>query len=394
MTIHNSFELSDRAKPVFDIVAEHAESVDAQARFPHEAVAALKRHGLMSAMLPVTVGGGGASIREVAELCCQLGQRCGSTAMIYAMHNIKLSSLIMHGMDSPWHRDFMKKISRDQLLLGSATTEGGIGGDLRNSICAVEIEGGTMRLAKDATVISYGEQADAILITARSNPNAASSDQVLVAFERGQYTLEQTVGWNTLGMRGTCSLGYKFVGQGRPEQVLPKPFAEIAAQSMLAHTHTLWASLWYGIAANAVLRAQAFVRAAARRQPNVTPPGAVRLAEVTARLNTMKSMVADGIRQYEQATSAGNDAILNSMAFGVAMNNVKVCAAEMAVEIVNRVLLITGIAGYRNDTPYSIGRHLRDVLSAPIMINNDRIYGNTANLLLVHKNDNTLFGVS
>jgi acyl-CoA dehydrogenase len=35
-----------------------------------------------------------------------------------------------------------------------------------------------------------------------------------------------------------------------------------------------------------------------------------------------------------------------------------------------------GLAGYRNDSEFSIARHLRDVLSAPIMINNDRILGN------------------
>jgi acyl-CoA dehydrogenase len=38
----------------------------------------------------------------------------------------------------------------------------------------------------------------------------------------------------------------------------------------------------------------------------------------------------------------------------------------------------TGLAGYRNDGEFSIGRHLRDVLSAPIMINNDRILANLA----------------
>ena len=37
-----------------------------------------------------------------------------------------------------------------------------------------------------------------------------------------------------------------------------------------------------------------------------------------------------------------------------------------------------GLSGYRNDGDYSIGRHLRDVLSAPIMINNDRILANIA----------------
>jgi acyl-CoA dehydrogenase len=35
-----------------------------------------------------------------------------------------------------------------------------------------------------------------------------------------------------------------------------------------------------------------------------------------------------------------------------------------------------GLSGYRNDSDVSIGRHLRDVLSSPIMINNDRILAN------------------
>ena len=37
-----------------------------------------------------------------------------------------------------------------------------------------------------------------------------------------------------------------------------------------------------------------------------------------------------------------------------------------------------GLSGYRNDGDFSIGRHLRDVLSSPIMINNDRILSNVA----------------
>jgi acyl-CoA dehydrogenase len=41
------------------------------------------------------------------------------------------------------------------------------------------------------------------------------------------------------------------------------------------------------------------------------------------------------------------------------------------------------LSGYRNDSEFSIGRHLRDVLSAPLMINNDRILANlgTASLM-------------
>ncbi len=58
---------------------------------------------------------------------------------------------------------------------------------------------------------------------------------------------------------------------------------------MLATSHILWSAVWFGIAADAVARAQAYVRAAARRQPGSVPPGALRLAEVVATLQDMKA---------------------------------------------------------------------------------------------------------
>jgi acyl-CoA dehydrogenase len=54
----------------------------------------------------------------------------------------------------------------------------------------------------------------------------------------------------------------------------------------------------------------------------------------------------------------------------------KVDASELAVQAVSAALRCGGLSSYRNDSDVSIGRHLRDVLSAPIMINNDRILAN------------------
>ena len=42
-----------------------------------------------------------------------------------------------------------------------------------------------------------------------------------------------------------------------------------------------------------------------------------------------------------------------------------------------------GLSGYRNDGDFSIGRLLRDVLSAPIMINNERILANISTATLM-----------
>jgi hypothetical protein len=76
--------------------------------------------------------------------------------------------------------EYLTQIVEQELLLASATTETGIGGDVRSSSCAIERDGERFRLEKDAPVISYGASADAVLVTARRTPDSPPNDQVLV----------------------------------------------------------------------------------------------------------------------------------------------------------------------------------------------------------------------
>lgn len=373
-----------RMARVADIASKAADAVDRDARFPRETIEALKRERLLGVAVPVEFGGEGLSLAVVADLIVQLGQACGSSAMIYGMHQIQISSLASHGVVSPWHCDYMRRIASEQLLMASATSEAGIGGNLRNSICAVEVADGRFSLAKDATVISYGAHADAILATARRAPDAASSDQVMTVIPvDDKCVLERRSVWDTLGMRGTCSDGFMLTATGDAAQILPKPFSEIAAQSMLASSHICWAATWFGIAADAFARAQTFVKQAARKQPNVTPPGALRLSEAAAKLQEMKGHLVAAIHRF--AVAERNDDDLSSIGFAAEINALKVAASEKAVEIVQLAMLITGILGYKNGTPFSVGRHLRDVTSAMVMISNDRIHANTSTLLLMSR---------
>ncbi|MDR4307730.1 acyl-CoA/acyl-ACP dehydrogenase [Chelatococcus sambhunathii] len=371
------------------IAAPNAADVDENARFPSETFAALKEAGLLGIMVPQALGGQGASVACVSEICAALAQACASSGMIYAMHQIKMSSLTVHCLDSEWHRGFMRACAEEQLLLASATTEGGgVGGDMRQSICGVQRDGDMFDLAKDGCLISYGAYADAILITARRTPDAPASDQVMAVMRADQYRLEKTGAWNTMGMRGTCSDNFFFSGRAPAEQIIPLAFADISAQSMLPYAHLLWASVWYGIASDAVARSEAFVRAEARKRPGATPPSALRLAELLTLQQRFKALVVAGIDRYERAKDDADE--LTSIGFGVAMNAIKISASQSAGEIVNAAFLICGIMGYRNDSPYSLARPMRDALSAPIMINNDRILGNVSNLLAVYKHDASL----
>lgn len=373
-------DMDARLAPALSAAAAAADEVDRCGAFPRDAIVALRQARLLGHMIPRDLGGEGADFRAVAAVVARLGSACSSAGMIFAMHQIKVSSLVAHGTKSQWHRNFMARVARDQLLLASATTEAGIGGDLRNSICAVIRENGMARIEKDASVISYGLQADAILVTARRAPDAASNDQVMIVIEKEQSTLDRVSVWDTMGMRGTCSEGFKLKASVPEEQVFPDPFAEIAAESMLAASHLFWSSLWFGIASGALARAQMAVKDQTKRMGGTPPPTATRLAAANADLEALRALVNDGLARYEEARVAPG--MLGSMGFTAAINGLKVAASERAVAIVQSALNIIGIAGFRNDTPVSVARAMRDILSAPLMIANDRILANTAPLML------------
>jgi acyl-CoA dehydrogenase len=75
------------------------------------------------------------------------------------------------------------------------------------------------------------------------------------------------------------------------------------------------------------------------------------------------------------------------MAWALKMTNLKVGASEAAPRIVHQALQIIGILAYKNDSPFSLGRHYRDSLSASLMISNERILAKSAQMLMVVKED-------
>jgi acyl-CoA dehydrogenase len=260
------------------------------------------------------------------------------------------------------------------LLLASSTTEGQSGGDVRNSAAPIVRDGPRITLERQATVISYGRAADGIVTTARRDTDAVSTDQVLVVLLKQDYALEPCNGWDAFGMRGTCSEGFKLIASGLYDQVLPVGYDRIHAQTVMPFAHLAWSGAWAGIATAAVDRARAFVRKAAQRSGGTPPPGAVHLTRANATLRTLRSLIAAALARFEAA--ADDPASLEAIDFQAGMTMLKVNASELAVAAVMSAMQASGISGYRNDSEYSIGRHLRDILSSPIMISNDRILAN------------------
>lgn len=370
-----------------EIIRKNATDVDAKARFPQESMDEIKKRKLLGAYIPEDLGGLGMNISQVAKICEILGQYCGSTAMIFAMHQIQVACALHNGISSEYFKNYLKRVASEQRLLASATTEMGVGGDLRSSICAVETDGERFTLTKNAPVISYMRYADDLFITARKNSDAPANDQVQVVLNREDYELEPSMTWDTMGFRGTCSEGFLVKSSGHIQQIIPTPFADILSHTMHPTAHILWGSLWLGIATDAVNLARTFVRELVKKNPNTPQSTSIRLAEVHPILQGMRENVHGCTLEYQNYLAANHIAALDSFSFSVKINNLKISCSSLIIDIVSRSLMICGIAGYRNDTKYSLSRHLRDAYGASLMVNNDRIINHNAALLHMHRGD-------
>lgn len=364
-----------------------ATEVDTHSRFPHETFAALREARMLSAAVPAALGGYGASIEELTRHGVVLGRACASSAMILAMHHIEVLCLATHGAENPHIAEYLKQVVAEQRLIASVTSEVGPSGDMRSSVAAVVQTGERFSVTKHATTISYGAHADDLLLTARRSESAAPNEQVLVLLLRGAFALRDQGVWDTLGMRGTCSAGAVVEATGDSWQVMAAPFGVIASRTMVPTSHALWSGVWLGIATDAVSKVRAMVRQKARSQPGVVSASARRLAEVVTKLDLFHNEVFSMAREIDTSRERGDTETLEGMGFALRVNNLKLAASTLVVEIVNEAMSIGGIATYKNDSPFSLGRHLRDAHSAALMVNNDRLRETNASILQVRKGD-------
>jgi acyl-CoA dehydrogenase len=369
-----------------EVAAANADAVDHDARFPIETIEALREKQALSAFIPIELGGGGVAFETIAAACFELGRRCGASAMVFAMHQIQVVTMVRHVDDAPWFEGYLRDVAAEQRLIASVTSELGTGGDMGRSVAPVTSVGeDACTFEKQAPTVSYGEYADDLFVTLRRSPEAEPGDQVVVLVRKEQITLEPTGTWDPLGMRGTCSPGYVVHATLLPEQILPTPFPRVSAESMVPVSHILWSHLWLGIATDAFDRARAFVRAAAKQKPGQPPPSAMRLSHVMSDLSLLRAEVSSALGEFVEASQEPGRERLSTMASALRFNNLKIAASEQAPRVCQGALGVCGIMGFKNDTPFSVGRHLRDTMSACLMVANERIHQTNASLLLIAK---------
>ena len=150
-----------------------------------------------------------------------LSQSCAATGSFLGMHTEQMFVLLKYGTTEPLRR-VIQEVVDDQLIIANANSEVGIGGDVMRSNTALTPDGDGWLFDKQALAASYSQHSDLILSTARRAPDAAETDQKLCLLRTRDFTLEPTSGWDTLGLRGTCSSGMHITGRVTDGRPLPR----------------------------------------------------------------------------------------------------------------------------------------------------------------------------
>lgn len=363
------------------VAGPSADEVDRDARLPSEAIAAMRERGLLTMLLDSEVGGKSANVADAVQVTRALAHHCASTALVYAMHSIEAYNLQRHG-SSNGLKDLAREIASKNLLISSATSEVAVGGDVSRSIAAVDFSKSSPMVEKECLAISYGEASDLIFASFRRDANAAETDQVYVALRRAECVLEPLDQWDTLGLRGTCSAGYKLKGPVNPHYIFPVSFAVIANDGGGQVRQLLLSAVWVGLADSALARAHSFVRAAARKAVGTVPPGALRVAEIACRVESARALLASEVARFIALEASSR---LENMSFQSSLRSLKISTSRSAVDSATMALEVCGIHGYKRDSPFSLDRIVRDAHGGPIMVSNDRYLADNARSLLVTK---------
>ncbi|CAA9444879.1 MAG: Acyl-CoA dehydrogenase, Mycobacterial subgroup FadE16 [uncultured Rubrobacteraceae bacterium] len=183
-------------------IAPHAADVDAQGRFPREAVDALAQAGLLGLTIPVEYGGMGHGIRVACAALDEIAQRCASTAMIYLMHVCGCSCYVAHPQAV---EDTLRQVARGAHLTTLAWSEKGSRSHFWAPVNQEAQNNGRIVLnAKKSWVTSAGE-AEGYVVSTRTAGGEEPTDTTLYLLLKEDEGFTVSDRWNGLGMRGNAS---------------------------------------------------------------------------------------------------------------------------------------------------------------------------------------------
>jgi len=324
-------------------------------------MAFLADQDLLALTVATEFGGRGAPLADGVELSFELARRSGSAGLTYAMHLAQLHTWAAHVKGSGYLGAELGALVASRKLVASVVSEPETGGNIHRATAVL----GQTALHKETSNTSYVPQAGAFLVTATDHDGPKPVQRLVMVRADATEAVEKRRN-HLMGFKDIDNRAWSFAFCYPPEAVFAEPFATIAAATMTAATHLMWAGLWSGLAARALETATRFVK---ELPPDIAGPVQTQLSALRNQHYVLNALIRDNLRPQPSPFGAA-----------AAINRLKITGSEAARDIALACLQIIGLRGYAETGPYSLSEVVCDAISGPLMVANARLQANTAGI--------------
>jgi len=333
-------------KLVENEVSPHAADVDEQARFPHEALEALRAAGFAAPHVPEEYDGHGADALATCIVIEEIARGCVSSSLIPAVNKLGSMALLLSGSEELKTR-YLRPLGRGEVMFAYGLSEREAGSDTASiRTRAVRAADGWVLNGQKSWITNAGEATYYTVL--------ARAEEGVTAFvvEKGDEGFTFGEKERKLGIKGSPTRELHFADVFLPEDRIigaPGQGQKIALRA-LDHTRITIGAQAVGLAQGALDAALAYVKQ--RRQ----------FGKAIAEFQGIQFMLADmamkleSARQLVYAAAAKSERDEPDLGYFGAM--AKCVASDAAMAITTDAVQLLGGAGYTRDFP--LERMMRD----------------------------------
>ena len=196
--------IADTAAQVADRdLAPRAASVDREAAFPKDSIAALGASGLLGLNVPKDHGGLGQGPRTTVAVIDAIAQRCPSTAMVYLMH---LCGVACYAAAPDKTAALLKAAAAGRHLSTLAFSEKGSRSHFWAPVSRAATSGnGTVRISAKKSFVTSAGEADGYVVSTLSSGATQPIESSIYLVLKDDAGVSVAGAWRGLGLRGNAS---------------------------------------------------------------------------------------------------------------------------------------------------------------------------------------------
>lgn len=358
-------------------LAPRAEETDRTARYPLEALDALRREGLWGLRVSKEHGGLGEDMLTTCLVTEELSKKCPSTSMCYKMH-LEAAEIVCR-IPTPYQVEhFVEPMARGEVFTTIAGGESWGTGDNwtpgQNVSHVDKVPGGYQLNGVRKSYVTSAGKATHYQFRCRIGADTPQSRASLLMVERDRIDWEIMEPWNGLGMRGNNSSPVMFSGFVPEENRLgPEHTVQNVTNSFNRPVVALtYAAAYVGIASGAYeLACQEITRrfpSGGRRLDS--PVNQRRMAEMGTQIEAARALLHAAASAFDQGRAASHLPYLQA----------KVACSEAGVRVTQDLMTIFGGTAFAARLPFE--RYFRDARAGLVMgMANDTAYQNMVPML-------------